>query len=134
MTVDAWVARLEAAAQGLPPRAARTLKQELEFLAERVRENVPVRTGTLRDSVRVEIDRAPAPDATQVSGTLVVGGPTAPYAWAVHEDPDGRVSEGTPEGGRGPKYLTRVTDHHRARLTTLGQRVLGDLFAPRAGR
>lgn len=105
---------LERAERGIGAELDRTLEPEAEFLVERIKENVPVKTGELRDSVGFRHEG---------QGSVVIEA-TAPHALYVHErvplenDPDGS----TPEGGRGRKYLTRVIDVHHERLKEAAQK------------
>lgn len=66
-------------------------------MADSVQNYVPVETGTLRSSAHVE---QPRPDgAGLVSVTFGYGGPAAPYAWNVHENPrSGKTGGRSPSG------------------------------------
>ena len=75
------------------------------------RDFVPVDLGNLRSSGHVE---DPEFTRASVSVRLVYGGPSAPYALAVHEHPSDSSPPSWREGdvefhpsGRGPKYLER---------------------------
>ena len=108
----------------LPKRARQELEGALVFLVERIRENVPVKSGTLRDSIQWAIEERNG----TFYGSIIAGGSQAPYALEVHEDPS-RVPDGTtPEGGRGAKYITRVLDTHRERITAIGTEAFKIIF------
>lgn len=75
-----------------------------EVMADSKANYVPVRSGALRATGRVE---APATDGTWIRVALGYGGPAAPYALWVHE--------GT-RRMRGRKYLERPLDAHASRI------------------
>lgn len=111
--------RLQGVAEAMPKQLGAQLKTDGAFLVKRARENVPVLTGDLRDSIRFEVKTSGPKD--KISGELIAGGSKAPYAIEVHEDtqrprtPEDESSS-TPEGGRGAKFLSRVTKTHTQKI------------------
>jgi hypothetical protein len=61
------------------------LRQETEVEATEVKRRTPVDKGTLRGTIHVE---GPFREGRRIWTTIVAGGPAAPYAFFVHEDPD----------------------------------------------
>jgi len=102
--IRAQVARFDAAVDRFPELLKQRVAPKAEFLAQRVRANVPRKTGNLEKHVSVKI----VSESSAVGAELVAD--TA-YAVEVHERP-GALDGSTPEGGRGPKYFTRVTDFY----------------------
>lgn len=80
---------------------ARALSGEAEDIMAESKERVPVDLGTLRASGHVQ---APQVSGSMVSVTLGYGGPAAPYALAVHENPRSGKTGGVSPSGR--KYKT----------------------------
>lgn len=72
-------------AQRIPDEVGRALFQETEVEATEVKRRTPVRYGPLRASVHVE---GPFREGRRIWTNIVAGGPAAPYAIFVHEDPD----------------------------------------------
>lgn len=97
--IDELTAQLEA----LGPRAmqvlAAALYQESEAIMTEAKEQVPVETGTLKNSGYVE---PPVVDADGVSVTMGFGGAAEAYALIQHED----LSLNHPRGGNA-KFLER---------------------------
>jgi HK97 gp10 family phage protein len=73
----ALTARLEKLADAARNRVTVAIREELQGAADQARADVPVRTGALRDSIRVEIGQA------GISGQLIAGGKKAPHAHLV---------------------------------------------------
>jgi hypothetical protein len=85
-------------------RVARPLYQFAETkIANRARaEFVPVVTGALRSSI---ITQVPVISGQRISVTVGAGGPAAPYALSVHENPRSGITQG--ESPSGKKYYRR---------------------------
>lgn len=88
------VAKLRKFQKGFPDEVARALYIETEVEAKEVKRRTPVHwypkgvtgpAGALRASVHVE---GPVREGTRIFTKIVAGGPAAPYAVYVHEDPD----------------------------------------------
>ena len=75
--------KLERLARQLPDEVGRALYQEAQIEATESRKRTPVDTGALRASHDVH---KPEQRGRDVSVTISVGGPAAPYAVPVHED------------------------------------------------
>lgn len=70
--------------QAFTPNAfAVALYQEAQIEATECKKVTPVDTGALRASIHVE---NPVRNGRMVSVAIVAGGPSAPYAYTVHED------------------------------------------------
>lgn len=95
--------KLHAAPENVKQHVGRGLFLEAELVMTDSKENfVPVVTGALRSSGHVE---RPKISAGEVSVTLGFGGPAAPYAFAVHENPrSGKTAAGSKVGQW--KYLS----------------------------
>lgn len=78
-------ARLTRLAERIPDEVGRALFQETEIEATEVKRRTPVDKGPLRASVHVE---GPFREGRRIWTNIVAGGPAAPYAVFVHEDPD----------------------------------------------
>ena len=76
------VARLQRIAARVPNVVERALKEELEIERTESMRRTPVDTGALRASHRVTTESS----GRDISGTIAVGGPAAPYAVEVHEN------------------------------------------------
>lgn len=94
----------ESADQRFLDVAEKELKPFAEFLETRVKANVPKKTGNLESHVKVKVVRE-----KEFIGVVLKA--ETDYALEVHERPAPLDGE-EPEGGRGPKYLTRVVDFH----------------------
>jgi hypothetical protein len=66
-----------------PDEFARALYQEAQIELTEIKKRTPVDTGALRASERLE---GPNRNGRQISVTVLAGGPSAPYAFFVHED------------------------------------------------
>jgi hypothetical protein len=71
--------------KNFPDHVGRALYQETEVEATEVRKRTPVEYGNLRASEHVE---GPIRQWRSIYTMIVAGGPSAPYAIYVHEDPD----------------------------------------------
>lgn len=80
--VRANIKRLATGVQGYMVDA---LGAELKIEMREVQRRTPVKTGKLRDSIRIE---GPTSTGKQVTGSIIAGGPDIPYAMIVHEDLD----------------------------------------------
>lgn len=78
-------AKLARLRERFPDEIGLALRQETEVEATEVKKRTPVDTGALRASVHVE---GPFREGRRVWTEIVAGGPAAPYAIYVHEDPD----------------------------------------------
>lgn len=67
----------------LPDAFAQALYQEAQVELKEIKKLTPVDTGALRASERVE---GPTREGRRIYVTIVAGGPSAPYAFIVHED------------------------------------------------
>lgn len=74
--------KLEFLAKGILPEAARALAEEAKTIEKESRRRTPVDTGALRDSHKISDPEIRGKNAQVV---ISVGGPSAPYAVAVHE-------------------------------------------------
>lgn len=98
----------------------RELENERVFFENRLKENVPYKTGNLARGTKVVV--------AQRSGVLgFYASFQAPYAVEVHEKP-GELDGSTPEGGRGPRFFTRVSQTHRGRFNRALQRAAVSLL------
>lgn len=68
-----------------PDEVARALYMETEIEVKEVKRRTPVDQGTLRGTV---MQIGPIRNATHIYTYIVAGGPAAPYAIYVHENPD----------------------------------------------
>lgn len=66
-----------------PDRFGQALYQEAQVELKEIKRLTPVDTGALRASERVE---GPVREGRRIYVTIVAGGPSAPYAFIVHED------------------------------------------------
>lgn len=78
-------ARIRLISQTVPERVASALYMESEIEAKEVKRRTPVDKGPLRASVHV---LGPFRSGRKIWTSIVAGGPAAPYAIYVHEDPD----------------------------------------------
>lgn len=85
------VARLQALARKMPNEIARALYEEALIEQKESMRRTPVLTGALRASHQV---LSPVINRGDVSVSIVVGGPAAPYAWEVHENIDAEHKNG----------------------------------------
>lgn len=83
--IEALIAKMAKYASEVPNEAARALMEEVAIEKREAMRRTPVDTGALRAS---HIQRDPVFRGRDISVTLEVGGPSAPYAWYVHENPD----------------------------------------------
>lgn len=70
-------------ARQFPAEVGRALYQETEIETTEAKKRTPVDTGALRSTVHTE---GPTVQGRAISTAIVAGGPSAPYALAVHED------------------------------------------------
>lgn len=68
-----------------PDVLAQALRAETEVETTEVKRRTPVDTGTLKGTIHAE---GPFRQGRRIYATIVAGGPAAPYAIYVHEDPD----------------------------------------------
>ena len=82
----AMARKIDRIAREFPSRVEQSLRVEAELvMTESKKSFVPVDTGALRSSGHVQpVERR----GRELSVTLAFGGPAAPYAIFVHEDPD----------------------------------------------
>lgn len=66
-----------------PDEFARALYQEAQIEVTEIKKVTPVDTGALRASITLE---GPVREGRRIYVTVVAGGPSAPYAFIVHED------------------------------------------------
>ena len=79
------VRRLRNVARRFPDHTAAGLYIETEVEAKEVKRRTPVDRGTLRGTVH---QVGPLRQGRKIYSLIVTGGPAAPYAVYVHEDPD----------------------------------------------
>lgn len=133
------IRRMRRLARRYPKEASRALRMEAEdIMTKAKREHVPVNLGTLRASGHV---KPPKTIGREIEVTMAFGGPSSPYALAVHEHPSShsppswqgkgvgdirsiRTGEAWSESGKGPKYLERPL---RAAITGMAGRVASDI-------
>ena len=100
--LDKVIKKLKGVPDAVDKEFAKTLFTELEEVAGRSKESfVPVDTGALRGTLHVTtpiISRG-----NKVFSSIAAGGPSAPYALAVHENLSPSVRWSVP--GTGPKYI-----------------------------
>lgn len=77
--------KLSTVKKNMPDEIGRALYMETEVEATEVKKRTPVDKGALRASVHVV---GPFREGRRVWTMVVAGGPSAPYAWFVHENPD----------------------------------------------
>jgi hypothetical protein len=77
--------KLKQFSKKFPDEVGRALYIETEIESKEVKRRTPVDTGELRASVHVV---GPIRRWRQIYTEIVAGGPAAPYAIYVHEDPD----------------------------------------------
>jgi hypothetical protein len=94
---EAMRAKLASEAERIRRQMEEGMRAEMEKVAERAREEVPVRTGALRDSIRVES----SVEGNQIEAAVVAGSEDAPYAVVVHEDLEAKHETG------GAKFVAR---------------------------
>jgi hypothetical protein len=82
--LDRLQARLAAYANEIPAICEDALREEAEIEKTESMQRTPVDTGALRGSHTVETRRR----GNDISATIGVGGPAAPYAFWVHENED----------------------------------------------
>lgn len=104
------------------------LREEAEEISAKSQENTPVQYGALKGSHQVG---EPTVEAGKIGVTISVGGPSAPYALAVHE----HLSEHSP-----PSWKAAEDAGRPVRFTTGGPKFLenavteaADGFAERVG-
>lgn len=119
--IDKW----EEAMKKTPIVAREKLEAVLVFLVDRIKDNTPGVEGTLAKTVRFEIEDL---GKGIVVGTIIVGNAQVPYALDVHENTERPLDGSTLEGGRGPKYVTRVFDYHRDVIGRLGPDAVKVIF------
>lgn len=78
-------ARLARLRSRIPDELSAALYQETEVETTEVKRRTPVDKGPLRASVHAE---GPFREGRRIWTLIVAGGPAAPYAIFVHEDPD----------------------------------------------
>src|SRR6266699_5705199 len=77
--------RLRKLVAKFPDEVGRALYQETNVELTEVKRRTPVDTGELRASEHVA---GPFREGRKIYTKIVAGGPSAPYAFYVHEDPD----------------------------------------------
>src|SRR5262245_43092758 len=98
--------RLQQIAGAIPSDIGAGLHEEAESIMADSKENyVPVDSGTLRGTGHVQ---PPEVTASGASVTLGYGGPAAPYALAVHENPRSGKTSGTSPSGKPYKSWAKV--------------------------
>lgn len=137
---DALQRRLNAMADATPQAVAGALYEEAQtIIAEAVRDYVPIDTGTLAASGRVDTPVL-SPGAVEV--TLGFGGQAVPYAIAVHENPRaGQTGGVSPQGQKYRhfarhgqwKYLETPLQLHAPDVAAGLRRALDDLAFVRSG-
>lgn len=97
------------------------VKEEADFLVERARENAPIRTGNLRKNINYsDIDISKGRFTFEIG---IEDASLEPVAMRFHEEPFqlGPISQqqpSTPEGGVGPKFISRAVEYNNQRTTT----------------
>jgi hypothetical protein len=92
-------------AKAAPEASARAVYVWAEEVMAKSKELVPVDSGTLRGTGHVDL---PVIGPTEVSVRLGYGGPAAPYALAVHENPRSGKTGGFSPSGRPYRHYARV--------------------------
>lgn len=82
---DAVRAKLRAFRDKFPDEVMRALYLETEVEVKEAKRRTPVDEGTLRGTVH---QQGPTRNFRHIYTLIVAGGPAAPYAIYVHEDPD----------------------------------------------
>lgn len=121
---DAMKQKIQRYMGSLPKDEAAALYQEGQIELAEIVDRTPIRFGFLRQSEHIDgpdIQEGPMP---KVSITFVAGGPAAPYAIFVHEDPDALH----PRGGQW-KYMESVLIESAPHL---GARIAARIRANRA--
>lgn len=123
---DQALLALQVQLEQAPAALLKELEQEIDkglgpFLVERVKANVPYKTGNLEGHVRFERHR----QGDRIELELIAD---TSYAVEVHEKP-GSPDGSTPEGGRGPKYFERVLDAHQQEIQELPQKVVAEVLS-----
>jgi len=77
-------ASMQKVANDMPNKVREALRAEAEIEAQEARRRVPVDTGALQDTIKVE-DRKNK-EQNVIGVDIVAGGPNAPYGLIVHED------------------------------------------------
>jgi hypothetical protein len=107
--------KLKRLAQRFPDEIARALYQETQVEATEVKRRTPVKYGPLRGSIHVV---GPIREGRIIYTLIVAGGPAAPYAIFVHEDPDAFHKVGQ------WKYLESVIRESRSSMAVrVGKRI-----------
>lgn len=104
--VEEWIKGLEVSVPRLLRRAEPDVRKLAQFLLTRMRANAPILDGDLRKGLFFEIDVKP-------KHIEITFGGTEPYTLRRHEEmyhlgPVSLRQPGTPEGGVGRKFMTRV--------------------------
>lgn len=130
--------RIRSIGQATPQTVATALTEEAHVvIADSVTNYVPKDTGTLANSARVD---PPAFEGGGISVTFGYGGPSAPYAIAVHENPrSGKTMGKSPQGRqyvtwarRGEwKYLETPLKAHAPEVADALRQALNDLIDER---
>lgn len=89
--MDQLQAILQKATEGQRTIFADAMRAEAQRIMNESKKIVPVDTGALKTSGRVE---TPTVTATEIEVVIGYGGPAAPYAEIVHEDPDAQHAPG----------------------------------------
>lgn len=98
-------ATLEEMLKRAPQAIAQALYQQAhEIIADSVTNYVPRDTGNLANSGKVEL---PVTEGNQISVTFGFGGPAAPYAIVVHENPRSGKTEGRSPQGKAYNHWAR---------------------------
>jgi hypothetical protein len=94
------VAKILAGAGDRTPEAFATVLKnfaDTQIVAPAKEKYVPVATGNLRSSIRSE---GPTIEGSKITVSVVAGGPAAPYALKVHENPRAGKTGGVSPSGR----------------------------------
>jgi len=103
--MSALQSRLQGIADASPLAVANALYEEAQtIIADSVREYVPIDTGTLAASGRVD---APVLSPSAVEVTFGFGGQAADYAIAVHENPRAGETMGVSPSGKKYRHFAR---------------------------
>ena len=83
-------ARLKKLGKKWPAVVEKALHQEASGIKDKIHDRTPVDKGPLRGSLDLQTERKPR----EIKATIQAGGPSAPYALRVHEDPSMRHDVG----------------------------------------
>ncbi len=101
------LATLDKLGSRAPQAAGRLIKNfaDTQVVKPAKEDYVPVDTGNLKSSIRAS---EPVVQGTSVSVTVSAGGPAAPYALSVHENPRAGKTGGLSPQGRKYKHWAKV--------------------------